>query len=1037
MKRIVTVLIVVASLISCQHEELVESTKTMRLLKVYMEGVRNETKTMIGEDNQIVWSEGDEIKVIRGPYYGIYEIEPECVGTSYGIFTTQFEDTHFHDGVNVAVYPSDLYSSDKENTSNNELASNEYKINCHLPPSQDYCFDNISNNSFPMVAVTTSPEDDVLNFKNLCGVMKLQLKGDAIIESIVIQGNDNEKLSGYFDVIASARGLPRVIMAEDAYESVRLDCGEGVKLDKDKTKNFYISIPPVVYEKGFKVTVTDTDGDKYVIEATAKNQVERSSILVMPVIDLADFAVESGDDDIIDFRDPVVKEILVRQGVDRNGDGEISYSEATRVTTLSFVVDGAREQFDQYDIVEFDEFQYFTGIKDVTEMFFGCDKLQSITLPESLSEIGESAFCWCDSLRSVTIPNSVKIIGKYAFGGCSSLEYIGLPESLEIIDEGAFSETNLKSIVLPDSVKIIGEYAFSFTPLNSIIIPESITEIGDGAFLSTQLVSIELPASLEIIGAETFSHTPLASITIPESVIEIGEFAFYSTQLVSIELPTSLKVIGAEAFNDTPLTSILIPESVIEIGELVFYGCRNLMEINVNEGNQNYFSLDGVLCSRDGTLLSFPVAKPCSEYKIPEGVMSIGEMAFEDCSQLSVINIPEGITTIGYRAFGDCQRLKIVHVPSTLERVGISAFDGCNDLSNVYISDIAKWCCVQFPYTEDLDSNPLYRGADLYLNGERITKLTIPEGVTEVGNSFTGCGSIEEVVVPEGVKSISQKAFRGCFNLTSISLPSSLESIGASAFVNCDNLSSVYITDLAKWCSVELNEFLYYLGYYEEGVFPNPLSKGADLYLNNEKVIDLIIPSSVRTLGNSFTGCGSIISVTIPATTTTIKDNAFEGCSNLENIYMMSETAMSVEHIGLDDRMYINVPADSHDSYLSKNSNVQHIVAYYYGKSWGLSGTFNEWGETSDIEMVEEGGYYVARNVELLSDTEFKFRLDNSWDKNYGAISSAAVVENTLNKARSYGSNIKITKPGCYDIYLSKHYDEYFIMTSGKFPDEL
>ena len=438
MRRIVTVLIVVASFISCHHEELVEPTKTVRLFKAYIEDVRNETKTMIGEDNQIVWSEGDMIHVVNGPYSGAYEIEPESVGTSYGIFATQFDDDYYHEGVNIAFYPVGIRTSDKGEKSINELAANEYEINCKLSPSQSYCFDNISKNSFPMVAVTTSPEDVILNFKNLCGVMKLQLKGDTMVKSILLQGNDNEKLSGYCYVIASAAGIPRVVMAEDAYESVRLDCGEGVKLNKETAKNFYISIPPVVFEKGFKVTVTDTDGDKYVIEATAKNQVERSSIRVMPEIDLADFAVESSDDEIIDFRDPVVKEILIRQGVDRNGDDEISYSEASRVTTLSFVIDDARDPYDQYDIVEFDEFQYFTGIKDVTEMFFGCDMLQSIKLPESLSEIGTGALQWCDSLRCVTIPDGVKIIGVGAFLGCNSLEHIDLPESLEIIDDGAF-----------------------------------------------------------------------------------------------------------------------------------------------------------------------------------------------------------------------------------------------------------------------------------------------------------------------------------------------------------------------------------------------------------------------------------------------------------------------------------------------------------------------------------------------------------------------------------------------------------------------
>lgn len=975
MKRIVTVIVIVAAFISCQREELAEPAKSIHVFKAYMEDVRNETKTMIREDNRIVWSDGDEIGV-DGPYGGIYEIDPEYVGTSEGVFSLSYAEYESDIPVSIAKYPIApvhfFYTVGRHKTSNNELAANEYEyIDCKLPHTQSYCFDNFSSNSFPMVAVTTSPEDDILNFKNLCGVMKLQLKGDAIIRSILIQGNDDEKLSGYFDLIVSVGGLPRVIMAEDAYESVRLDCGEGVKLDKDTATDFYIVIPPVVFERGFKVVVTDSDDDKYVIEAAVKNQVERSSILVMPAIDLADFPAASGDDEIIDFKDPVVKEILLRHGIDGNGDGDISYKEAALTTSLSFTIDDAYSSDYTYDIIEFDEFQYFTGITDITQMFFGCD-IQTITLPESLSEIGAGAFEWCDSLRRVTIPDCVKIIGEGAFSGCYSLEHIDLPESLEVIDDNAFCETNLKSIELPSSLKVIGEIAFS------------------------------------------------------------------ESKLVSVELPSSL----------------------ISLGDEVFSGCPDLMEINVKEGTQGYYSLDGVLYSNDGTLLTFPPAKPCDDYSVPEGITSIGESAFSccirlqsislpnsvkyigndafsGCLKLSEISVPEGVVNILGGTFEGCRGLKALHIPSTLESIGDHAFDGCDELANVYISDLAKWCSVQFGLTSLGEesgwtiagySSPLYRGADLYLNGELVTELTIPEGITEIGNSFTGCGSIEEVIIPEGVKKIRSEAFADCIDLKSISLPGSLESIDDSAFRNCDNLSSVYITDITKWCNVGLDVW---------GSFSNPLHYGADLYLNNEKVTDLTLPSDVKTLGNSFAGCGSITSVTIPITTTKIEDNAFKGCSNLLNIYMKSEAAMPIGNMGLDDRVYINVPAASHEDYMSENSNIRNIVAYYYGQTWGISGTFNNWGETDDIPMLDEGGYYVAKGVELSSSTEFKFRLDNSWSINYGAVASVAVAENVSNNTKSYGPNIMVTTPGCYDIYLSKHYDEYFVMASGMSPDEL
>lgn len=593
MKRIVTVIIIVAAFISCQREELAEPAKSIHVFKAYMEDVRNETKTMIGEDNRIVWSDGDEIRFF-GSYSGIYDIDPESVGTSEGVFsfnrdggimnTLEF-GTHVE---NLVIYPPYISQYDRNRTSKYELAANECEIqDCVLPPSQSYCFGNFSMNSFPMVAVTTSPEDNI-NFKNLCGVMKLQLKGDVIIRSIVVQGNDNEKLSGYCDVIASAAAVPRVVMLEDAHESVRMDCGEGVTLNKVTPTDFYIVIPPVVFENGFKVTVSDTDGDKYVIETTMKNLVERSAILVMPAVDLTDFAVDSGDDEIIDFKDPVVKELLLRQGIDLNGDGEVSYIEASSATSLSFVIDGGFEN-SGYPIIEFDEFQYFTSVTDITRMFMNCPRLQSIVLPDTLTEIGEDAFAWCHSLRHVKIPNIVRIIGDSAFSGCFSLEQIDLPESLEIIGAIAF-----------------------------------------GSCYS--LEQIELPEFLE--------------------VIDYGAFA--ESNLKSIELPSSLKVIGEDAFRESKLVSVELPSSLISLGDDVFSDCPDLMEINVKEGALGYYSLDGVLYSNDGTLLTFPPAKPCDDYSVPEGITSIGASAFSGCIRLQSISLPNSVKYIGHGAFSGC-----------------------------------------------------------------------------------------------------------------------------------------------------------------------------------------------------------------------------------------------------------------------------------------------------------------------------------------------------------------------------------------------
>ena len=209
------------------------------------------------------------------------------------------------------------------------------------------------------------------------------------------------------------------------------------------------------------------------------------------------------------------------------------------------------------------------------DAFCWCDGLTSVTIPNSVTSIGQSAFESCSGLTSVTIPNSVTSIDDYAFSKCSGLSKVNI-ESIE-----SWCSINFSSITShPFFSSENGHLFMNGTEVTSLTIPQSISKLNSFVFYGCSgLTSVTIPNSLTSIGAYAFYRCDgLTSVTIPNSVTSIGGYAFSNCSgLTSVTIPNSVTSIGEGAFrNCSSLASVNIPKTVTDIGSYAFYGCSAL-----------------------------------------------------------------------------------------------------------------------------------------------------------------------------------------------------------------------------------------------------------------------------------------------------------------------------------------------------------------------------------------------------------------------------------------------------------------------------
>ena len=368
-----------------------------------------------------------------------------------------------------------------------------------------------------------------------------------------------------------------------------------------------------------------------------------------------------------------------------------------------------------------------TTIKD--HAFASCYELKKIDIPASVTDIGTGVFASCTKLKSInineanpnytsvdgalytkdmssligypigntdvpefTVPDGVKDIGDNVFE-LSSLTKVNLPEGLESIGEYAFENAKITEIKLPESLKYIKNSAFhSCDELTEITIPKNVTYIGERAFcFSDNLTSAVILGNVTSIEDGTFDFCEkLTSVTLPDSITSIKYCAFFDcNELKTINMPANLTSIGDNAFAKCNyFESFEIPKTVTEIEGNPFNACQNLKNLSVETGNTAFIAEEGVLYTRDkSVLICFPAGKADEEFSVPTGVSKIGNEAFYGCENLKSVSIPNSITSIGEYSFGSCTSLTSIDISEGVTYIGNSCFLGCEALASVTLPE--------------------------------------------------------------------------------------------------------------------------------------------------------------------------------------------------------------------------------------------------------------------------------------------------------------------------------------------------------------
>lgn len=472
-------------------------------------------------------------------------------------------------------------------------------------------------------------------------------------------------------------------------------------------------------------------------------------------------------------------------------------------------------------------------------------KLETIHLPDALTEIGPQAFVQCAKLHDVEFPESLVTIGDAAFMGCNcnnpKFGEVILSDGVTVGDQ-AFANTTVTRIIFRGCAEFLKDCFASVTTITEIAFPDCMTEIPDGFCKNwTALTNVTLPSELKSIGAEAFSKC---------------------SRLNSISFPDKLETVGASAFEQSGITSIDWPENPVTFGEKAFMSCNNLTEVEIPAWLNDIPASFMKGCAALTTLTWAPRGETVDS-------VHIGDNAFSGLGKLTTITFPDTKVALGTATFNGCSAATEIVWPQEEVILGKDSFYNCSSLTQVTVPD----------YVTEIPDN-------CFRQCKKLSDLTLSPNITSIGNyAFSNC-ALTGISWPDNITNLGQYAFASN-PLTSVDIPGTITRPNQYCFANCDKLTSVTMNEGLEAIAQGM---FYGDSSLQEVIFPSTVTEsGYSAFYNCTSLRRVLLNEGLTQISAmSFLNTTSLEEITIPSTVTAVREDSFRS-SGLKRVYNLAE----------------------------------------------------------------------------------------------------------------------------------------------------